>query len=71
MLPLIVSTLLHLNHTSGSAETAEVLLPIPDRTVVLTFDDSVKSHFTVVKPILEKHGFGATEGGTLAPCQPW
>ncbi|MEX2286089.1 MAG: polysaccharide deacetylase family protein [Planctomycetaceae bacterium] len=34
--------------------------PIPDKLVVLTFDDSVKSHFTVVRPILEKHGFGAT-----------
>jgi peptidoglycan/xylan/chitin deacetylase (PgdA/CDA1 family) len=34
--------------------------PIPDKLVVLTFDDSVKSHFTVVRPILLKHGFGAT-----------
>lgn len=33
---------------------------IPDRVVVLTFDDSVKSHFTVVRPILRKYGFGAT-----------
>ena len=36
------------------------LEPIPDRLVVLTFDDSSKSHFTVVRPILKKHGFGAT-----------
>ena len=34
--------------------------PIPNRLVVLTFDDSVKSHFTVVRPILKRHGFGAT-----------
>ena len=34
--------------------------PIPDRLVVLTFDDSVKSHFTAVRPILLKYGFGAT-----------
>lgn len=34
--------------------------PIPDRLVVLTFDDSVKSHFTVAAPILKKYGFGAT-----------
>jgi peptidoglycan/xylan/chitin deacetylase (PgdA/CDA1 family) len=34
--------------------------PIPDRLVVLTFDDSVKSHFTIVRPILLKHRFGAT-----------
>jgi peptidoglycan/xylan/chitin deacetylase (PgdA/CDA1 family) len=34
--------------------------PIPDRLVVLTFDDSVKSHFTIVRPILLKHKFRAT-----------
>jgi peptidoglycan/xylan/chitin deacetylase (PgdA/CDA1 family) len=26
----------------------------------LTFDDSSKSHFTVARPLLKKHGFGAT-----------
>lgn len=34
--------------------------PIPNKLVVLTFDDSVKSHFTVVRPILKQYGFGAT-----------
>lgn len=34
--------------------------PIPDKLVVLTFDDSVKSHFTIVRPILKKYQFGAT-----------
>jgi peptidoglycan-N-acetylglucosamine deacetylase len=33
---------------------------IPDRLVVLTFDDSVASHYTVVRPILKKYGFGAS-----------
>lgn len=33
---------------------------IPDRLVVLTFDDSVASHATFVAPLLKKHGFGAT-----------
>ena len=33
---------------------------IPDRLVVLTFDDSSKSHFTVVRPLLLEYGFGAT-----------
>jgi peptidoglycan/xylan/chitin deacetylase (PgdA/CDA1 family) len=28
--------------------------------VVLTFDDSKASHYTVVRPLLKKHGFGAT-----------
>src|SRR5947209_7396673 len=36
------------------------LEPIPDKLVVLTFDDSCKSHYTVARPLLKKHGFGAT-----------
>src|SRR5215813_919462 len=36
------------------------LEPIPDRLVVLTFDDSSKSHFTVARPLLRRLGFGAT-----------
>src|SRR5947208_8193873 len=34
--------------------------PIPDKLVVLTFDDASKSHFTVARPVLKKYGFGAT-----------
>ena len=33
---------------------------IPDKTVVLTFDDAVKSQMTVVAPLLEQLGFKAT-----------
>jgi peptidoglycan/xylan/chitin deacetylase (PgdA/CDA1 family) len=36
------------------------LEPIPDKLVVLTFDDSAKSHFTVARPLLKQYGFGAT-----------
>ena len=36
------------------------LEPIPDKLVVLTFDDSKASHYTVVRPLLKKYGFGAT-----------
>ena len=36
------------------------LEPIPDKLVVLTFDDASKSHVKVVAPLLKKHGFGAT-----------
>jgi peptidoglycan/xylan/chitin deacetylase (PgdA/CDA1 family) len=32
----------------------------PERIVVLTFDDAVKSHRTFVAPLLKKLGFGAT-----------
>src|ERR1043165_3798044 len=34
--------------------------PIPDKLVVLTFDDASKSHFTVARPLLKKYKFGAT-----------
>ena len=43
-----------------TAQGAGDLLPIPDRLVVLTFDDSVKSQATFVAPILKRYGFGAT-----------
>ncbi len=33
---------------------------VPDKTVVLTFDDAVRSHLTVVAPLLKEYGFGAT-----------
>jgi len=34
--------------------------PIPDKLVVLTFDDAVKSHAVYVAPLLKKYGFRAT-----------
>ena len=37
-----------------------VIQPIPDKTVVLTFDDGVASHATTVAPILKPLGFGAS-----------
>jgi len=36
------------------------LLPIPNRLIVLTFDDGNKSDFTYVAPLLKQYGFGAT-----------
>lgn len=33
---------------------------IPDRTVVLTFDDATASQYSNVAPLLKKYGFGAT-----------
>src|SRR5882724_5060055 len=39
---------------------AVAIEPIPDKLVVLTFDDSSKSHFTVARPLLKRLGFGAT-----------
>lgn len=49
---------------------ASALERMPDKVVVLTFDDSVKSHYTVARGVLKKYGFGATffitEGFTFA-----
>src|SRR5436190_11668497 len=39
---------------------AFALEPIPDKLVVLTFDDAAKSHYTVARPLLLKYKFGAT-----------
>ncbi len=36
------------------------MLPVPDKLVVLTFDDSAKTHYTIVRPLLLQYGFGAT-----------
>jgi len=39
--------------------TIAVRKAIPDRLVVLTFDDSAKSHYTAVRPLLKEYEFGA------------
>lgn len=39
---------------------SQALETIPDKLVVLTFDDSVASHYAVVRPLLKQYGFGAT-----------
>jgi peptidoglycan/xylan/chitin deacetylase (PgdA/CDA1 family) len=39
---------------------ARALEPVPDRLVVLTFDDTSKSQFTVARPLLKRLRFGAT-----------
>ncbi|MBC7853977.1 MAG: polysaccharide deacetylase family protein, partial [Pirellulaceae bacterium] len=44
----------------ASSLTALALEPLPDKLVVLTFDDASKSHFTVARPVLLKYKFGAT-----------
>ena len=45
---------------SCAAPQDSARLPIPDRLVVLTFDDGNKSDFANVAPLLEKYGFGAS-----------
>ena len=52
---LLCIILLHV----GPARTW-ALETVPDKLVVLTFDDSVASHYSVVRPLLKRYGFGAT-----------
>ncbi len=47
-------------HGAATAPSAFAREPLPEKLVVLTFDDSAKTHFTVVRPILLKYKFGAT-----------
>ncbi len=65
MKSLIVATLILLALTApaltqNSTPPKRKLQPIPDKLVVLTFDDAVRSHATVVAPILKQYGFGAS-----------
>lgn len=55
-LPRILLTLLFVLAASVSGAKE----PIPDKLVVLTFDDSARSHFTIARPLLKDYGFGAT-----------
>jgi len=43
-----------------SASAQIIRKPVPDKLVVLTFDDAVLSHYTNVAPLLKKYKFGAT-----------
>lgn len=52
-----MSTILFATLALSAIRSAEA---IPPKTVVLTFDDAVRSHLTVVAPLLKEYGFGAT-----------
>jgi peptidoglycan/xylan/chitin deacetylase (PgdA/CDA1 family) len=63
MRPIAVVTLWMMSSVVGIADDApsrSVRKPIPDRLVVLTFDDASRSHYTIVRPLLKQYGFGAT-----------
>jgi peptidoglycan-N-acetylglucosamine deacetylase len=51
---------LQLSQLSAQTNALRERIPIHPKIVVLTFDDSAKSHYTVVRPILKTYGFGAT-----------
>lgn len=47
--------------TSACTASSQVTRkPVPDKVVVLTFDDGVASHATFVAPLPKKYGFGGT-----------
>ncbi|MBL7134651.1 MAG: polysaccharide deacetylase family protein, partial [Phycisphaerae bacterium] len=46
--------------TASGARAKEKPLPIPDKLVVLTFDDGNRSDITRVAPLLKRYGFGGT-----------
>src|SRR5687768_14467707 len=54
---LIAAVLLAAAFLDSPARAAEV---IPEKLVVLTFDDSSASHHAVAAPLLKRYGFGAT-----------
>ncbi len=56
----LVSWVIFLLSCLGMCDTLVALEPIPAKLVVLTFDDSARSHFENVRPILLKYRFGAT-----------
>ncbi|MGV8963719.1 MAG: polysaccharide deacetylase family protein [Candidatus Saccharimonadaceae bacterium] len=58
MKKIAVLFLLMVVYLNGNCQT--VKKPIPDNLVVLTFDDAVVSHYSIVAPLLKKYGFGAT-----------
>jgi len=51
----------------GRLSVAAEPLPIPDKLVVLEFDDALRTHFTNCAPLLKKYGFG----GSFFVCEGW
>ena len=45
---------------AGDDPTGIIKKPIPERLVVITFDDGCASHATIAAPLLKKHGFNGT-----------
>lgn len=54
LLAVLLPVLVPLTAPASSPE------PIPDKVVVLTFDDASASHHAVARPLLKRLGFGAT-----------
>lgn len=53
-------TLIVLFILAFSSKAQIIKKPIPEKLVILTFDDALASHYSVVAPLLKEYGFGAT-----------
>jgi peptidoglycan/xylan/chitin deacetylase (PgdA/CDA1 family) len=60
LLLFVVSGLFIASLAQSPRKNSKKPLAIPPKTVVLTFDDSVKSHVQIVAPLLKELGFNAT-----------
>jgi len=56
--------------SAGTNTAGTVCAPLPEKVVVLTFDDAVSSQYTFVAPLLKAYGFGATFYVCEFPCSP-
>lgn len=56
----IVAWLTAITWATRLALAATPLLPVPEKLLVLTLDDSVASHYAVAMPVLKRYRFGAT-----------
>ncbi|BAV08865.1 Peptidoglycan/xylan/chitin deacetylase, PgdA/CDA1 family [Filimonas lacunae] len=56
----VITALMLLGYVQTYVQAQTTPQPVPDKLVVLTFDDAVKSHYTYVAPLLKKYGFNAT-----------
>ena len=54
------ATLGRVEAATADDPTGIIKKPIPDKTVVFTFDDGCVSHATIAAPLLKKHGFSGT-----------
>lgn len=45
---------------TGSTQAQMLRKPVPDKAVVLTFDDAIRTQAVNVAPLLKQYGFGAT-----------
>ena len=57
---LFAGTVVGLAKPAEDDPTGIVKKPIPDKTIVFTFDDGCISGATIAAPILKKHGYSGT-----------